>query len=66
MNHQLDWIDELGEHPNLPKGLRTDIIEDYEEEFIKASVDTETMTSFFKTKYREILWMLKNSKDLTK
>lgn len=57
--YEFDYWDQ----PHLPKQLRRDI---YEEEFIEASVDTETMTSFFKTKYREILWMLKNSKDLTK
>ena len=53
MNHQLDWLDELGEHPRLEK--EQIINTEYERQFKDSSVDTKSMESFFKTKYREIL-----------
>ena len=60
MNHQLDWLDELGEHPRLEK--EQIINTEYERQFKDSSVDTKSMESFFKTKYREILWLLKIEK----
>ncbi len=55
METQLDWLDDIWEHPNLPKQLIKTFDEEYTEEYHKASEDVQSLTSFFSNTVRKLI-----------